>query len=274
MEFIYRRSYAGPLRGIIFDWAGTTVDYGCFAPVAVFVEIFKARGVAITIEQARAPMGMAKKDHIRAIAQMESVAGAWQSVHRRAASEDDIEALFQTSVDLQRRCVLDYPDLIPGTRDTVALCRARGMRIGSTTGYSRQIMDALAPEVAERGYAPDAIVCANEVVAGRPAPWMALQAAQQLQVYPPAALVKVGDTIPDIEEGLNAGMWTIGLSRTGNELGLSEAAALAPNDLATRLERIERRMRQAGAHYVVESIVDAPPILDAIEARLRQGEQP
>ncbi len=105
---------------------------------------------------------------------------------------------------------------------------------------------------------------------------MIYQNAAQLGVYPMPALVKVGDTLPDIEEGLNAGTWTIGLSRSGNELGLTEREChdLEPGVLAARLAQIEQRLRQAGAHYVVETIADVPPILDAIEARLRQGERP
>lgn len=276
MSYTYRRSYAGPLRAVIFDWAGTTVDYGSCAPVAVFVEIFRRRGVAITPQQARAPMGLEKKDHIRAIAAQPTVAEQWRALQRRDWLEADIEALYRESVPLQAECVADYADLIPGTLATVAACRARGLKIGSSTGYSRQIMDALLPAAARRGYTPDSTICPSDVPAGRPAPWMIYQNASQLGVYPMAALVKVGDTLPDIEEGLNAGTWTIGLSKSGNQLGLTEIECrdLAPEALAARLAQIEQQLRQAGAHYVIETIADVPPILDAIEARLRQGEHP
>ncbi|HJZ49206.1 MAG TPA: phosphonoacetaldehyde hydrolase [Roseiflexaceae bacterium] len=275
-SFTYHRRYTGPLQAAIFDWAGTTVDYGSRAPVAVFVEVFRRRGVIITAQQARAPMGLEKKDHIRAIAQQPLVAEQWQAVHARAWAEDDVEAMYRDSLPLQAQCVADYAELIPGTLETLAACRARGIQIGSSTGYSRQIVDALLPAAARHGYVPDSVVCPSDVPAGRPAPWMAFQNASNLRVYPMAALVKIGDTIPDIEEGLNAGMWTIGLTKSGNELGLSEAeiVELAPAELAARLAPIERRMRQAGAHYVVETIADIPPLLDAIAARLRLGEQP
>jgi phosphonoacetaldehyde hydrolase len=276
VDFIFRRVYAGPLQAVVFDWAGTTVDYGSYAPVAVFVEVFKRRGVAVTAQQARAPMGLEKKDHIRAIAQQKTVGEHWRAVFGRDWTEDDIEAMYRDSVPLQAECVADYAELIPGTLETVAACRARGLKIGSSTGYNRQIMEALLPAATRHGYAPDSAVCPSDVPAGRPAPWMAYQNAINLRVYPMAALVKVGDTIPDIEEGLNAGMWVIGLTKSGNELGLNEreVVALDPRDLSARLAPIERRMRQAGAHYIVETIAEVPPVLDAIEARLRQGEQP
>jgi phosphonoacetaldehyde hydrolase len=105
---------------------------------------------------------------------------------------------------------------------------------------------------------------------------MCLQNAMNLQIYPMEAFVKVGDTLPDIEEGLNAGMWTIGLAKTGNEMGLTEKQ-VETLDLETReakLARAYRRMHQAGAHYVVDGITDVPPVLDEINARLAAGEHP
>jgi phosphonoacetaldehyde hydrolase len=271
-----RRAYAGPLRAVIFDWAGTTVDYGSYAPVAVFIAVFERHGVALTAQQARALMGLDKRDHIRALAAQPAIAEQWHAVHDRPVTEGDIDAMFHDSIALQAACVADYADLIPGTLETVAECRRRGLKIGSSTGYSRSIMDALLPAAARRGYRPDVAICPSDVPAGRPAPWMAFQNAMRLEVYPMAALVKVGDTIPDIEEGLNAGMWTIGVSKSGNELGLTEAeiAALEPQTLHTQLMLIEQRLRQTGAHYVVETIANVPDVLDTIEVRLRQGERP
>ncbi|MFN8473549.1 MAG: phosphonoacetaldehyde hydrolase [Anaerolineae bacterium] len=268
--------YNGPLKAVIFDWAGTTVDYGCFAPVAVFVEVFKQRGVPITIAQARAPMGLAKRDHIRTIAAMPSVAEAWRAAHRQDWTEADIDAMFEDSVPLQMSILLNHADVIPGVAETVAACRARGLKIGSTTGYSHPLMEALVPAAAAGGYEPDAWVCPSDVPAGRPAPYMAYLNATRLQVYPMAALVKVGDTVPDIEEGLNAGTWVVGVSRTGNELGLSQAEveALAPDELRRRLQPIYQRLDAAGAHYVIDSVADLLPVLDEIERRLADGERP
>ncbi|GAC1356900.1 MAG: phosphonoacetaldehyde hydrolase [Herpetosiphon sp.] len=276
MDFVFRRVYRGPLLGAILDWAGTTVDYGCFGPVVVFRAVFQQRGVEISMAQARAPMGLEKKDHIRAIAAMEPVAQAWQSVYGQPCSEDDIEALYQAFIPQQIACIAEHAELIPGTREAVADCRRRGMKIGSTTGYNTAMMDVLRPEAARRGYAPDSCVCPNTVAGGRPHPWMCFQSAMELGVYPMSALVKVGDTLPDIEEGLNAGMWTVGVTKTGNELGLSavEAAALDAQELDTRLQKAAERMRRAGAHVVIESIGDLPAVIDDLSQRLRRGEQP
>lgn len=276
MEFLFRRSYRGPLQAVVFDWAGTMVDHGSRAPVAVFVEVFRRRGVTISPEQARGPMGLEKKDHISAVASLPPVAAQWRALCGRDWSEDDIEAMFQETVPLQAQCVADFAELIPGALTTLAACRARGLKIGASTGYSRPIMEALLPAAARQGYIPDSSVCPSDVPAGRPAPWMAFQNAINLGVYPMSALVKVGDTVPDVEEGLNAGMWTVAVTHTGNELGLSaeEVAALEPQALADRLGPIRRRLRAAGVHYLIDSVADLLPVLDQIEERLRRGEQP
>jgi phosphonoacetaldehyde hydrolase len=258
------------LQAVIFDWTGTTVDYGCFAPVAVFVEVFRRQGVTISIAEARAPMGLQKRDHIRAIVHMPEVAGRWGAAHPQAATEADIDAMYADSVVVQSASVTAHADMIPGTLETVAFCRARGLKIGTTTGYSRAVMDVLEPLARAAGYAPDAVIVPDDAPSGRPAPWMMYLNAMRLNAYPMAAVVKVGDTVPDMEEGRNAGAWTIGVSITGNELGLSaaEVAALPENDLTARLAPIEARLRAAGAHEVVRSIADLPAVLESIEARL------
>ncbi len=276
MDFAFARSYRGPLKGIILDWAGTTMDYGCYAPAVVFVEVYKRKQVPISIQEARVPMGAHKKVHIRKISQLEPVAQRWETVHGRRPTEEDIEAMFQEFIPLQLACLADYADLIPGTLDALKDFRGRGLKIGSTTGYTGDMMKLLLQEAKRRGYEPDATVCATDVPAGRPEPWMCLQNAMQLRIYPMEAIVKVGDTLPDIEEGLNAGMWTVGLAKTGNELGLNEAEiARVPADvLEARLSVARERMRQTGAHYVVDAITDVPPVLDEINARLTRGERP
>ena len=67
------------IKAIVFDWAGTTIDFGSCAPAAVFQQVFRQRGIDISIEQAREPMGMAKREHIAAIANMRPVQDAWNA---------------------------------------------------------------------------------------------------------------------------------------------------------------------------------------------------
>jgi phosphonoacetaldehyde hydrolase len=275
-QFVYRRGYCGKLQAALLDWAGTTMDYGCYAPAVVFVEVYKRRGVEISVEEAREPMGAHKMVHIRKISQIPSVARRWQDVHGSPCSEQDVAAMFEEFVPLQLQCLADYADLVPGTLETVAAMRGRGLKIGSTTGYTGAMMELLMAEAKKRGYEPDSTVCATDVPAGRPEPWMCLVNAQRLGVFPMESVVKIGDTLPDIAEGLNAGMWTIGLAKSGNEMGLSEKeiASLPQEEYRRRIERAYERMYHSGAHYVVDTVADVMPCLDDIDARLSRGERP
>ena len=276
MEFVYSRSYRGPVKLVILDWAGTTMDYGCCAPAVVFVEVYKRRGVVITMEQARRPMGLHKRDHIKAIGEYDDVAALWTRVHGRPMSEQDVNEMFADFQPLQLACLADYADLIPGTLETVSALRERGILIGSSTGYFTEAMELLKKEAAKRGYVPDASVCATQVRAGRPHPWMVLKNMMDTGVYPPEAVVKVDDTKPGIGEGLNAGTWTIGLAKTGNEVGLNlqEIETLSQEVLAQRLATARDGLAKSGAHYVVDCITDILPVIDDVNARLARGERP
>ena len=194
------RTVCCSVRAVILDWAGTTMDYGCYAPAVVFTEVFKRQGVEITIEEARAPMGAHKKVHIRKISQLPTVAKRWQHAHGRPCTEGDVEAMFREFVPLQIDCLADYADLIPGTLDAQEKFRKRGLKIGSTSGYTVEMMALLVAEAEKRGYTPDSTVCATDVPAGRPQPWMCLRSAESLQVYPMEAVVKIGDTLVDFSK--------------------------------------------------------------------------
>jgi len=276
MTFTYQRRYRGPIQAVLLDWAGTTMDYGCMAPAVVFVEVYKRRGVPITMEEARAPMGAHKRVHIQKISQLDAVRRRWQEAHGRPPSDEDVDRMFADFVPLQLARLSDYSDLIPGTLETVAAMRARGMKIGSTTGYLRDMMEINLRDAKRQGYEPDSTVCASDVPAGRPYPYMCLQNVINLQVSPVEACVKIDDTVPGVEEGLNAGMWTVGLALSGNEIGLplDDVRAMDPQELEQRRQRAYTRMRQAGAHDVVDSIAEVMPCLDAIEERLARGERP
>lgn len=277
MEFVYRRTYRGPVRMVIFDWAGTTVDYGCYAPAVVFIEVFKRHGVEITMEQARAPMGLQKAEHIKAISCIDEVAQKWRKVHGRTCSDSDVTEMFeQHFAPLQIKCIGDYAGIIPGTVETVNELKKRGIKIGSTSGYFTEAMEINFERARQQGYVPDTNSWATRVPYGRPEPWMVFDNMVQARVYPPEAVVKVGDTKPDISEGLNAGTWTVGLSKTGNEVGLNERelAALPESVVRQKVARATDSLAKMGAHYVVEAIGDVVPIIEEIEQRLRWGDHP
>ena len=276
MTFRYQRTYRGKLQAVLLDWAGTTMDFGCVAPAVVFVEVFKRQAVPISMDEARAPMGAHKRVHIQRITQLDSVRARWREKHGFAPTEADVDRMFEEFVPLQLRCLSDYSQLIPGTLEAVKAIRQRGCKIGSTTGYTTEMMKINLRDAKRQGYEPDSTVCASDVPAGRPYPYMCLQNVISLGVSPVEACVKVDDTRPGVEEGLNSGMWTIGLAVSGNEIGLSLAEwnKLDKSEQERKRQAANMRMYQAGAHYVVDSITDILPCLDDIEARLARGEKP
>ncbi len=264
------------IQAVIFDWAGTMIDFGCRAPVVALREVFGEAGVDISEAEARADMGRAKRDHVRALLAMPRIAALWSERYGVTANEDDVTRLHDAVEPKMRVAARDCARLIPGAGEIAALLRAQGVPIGSTTGYTRPMMADILPLAAQQGYAPDVVVCAGETPQGRPSPLMMWKALAELGAWPARACVKVDDAVVGISEGLEVGAWTVGLSASGNGVGLEQdaLAALPPAERAARILASANALLEAGAHYVVDSVADLGPVLADIEARIRRGERP
>jgi phosphonoacetaldehyde hydrolase len=221
-------------------------------------------------------MGMAKRSHIAELLRLPGVIEQWCAQGGAGPEEADLDRLYSEFIVLQSSILVEHADVIPGAVETMEALRSEGILLGSTTGYSRAMMDILEPEVWSRGLRFDAVVTPDEVPSGRPAPWMALAAAMRLSVYPLSACVKVGDTVVDIQEGLNGGMWTAGVTETGNEMGLSEAEleALPPKKREQMRRDAGERLTHAGAHFVIDGVGKMPDVIEEINTRLARGERP
>ncbi len=264
------------LEAVILDWAGTTVDFGSLAPVRAVTKLFASRGIQITGAHARRDMGLYKKDHIRRILKMPHVESEWLMRNKHAPNEQDVEAMFADFMAIQMAILGEHSEIIDGVAGLAGRLRGRGLKLGGTTGYTRPMLDVLVAGASEQGYRTDLSLCPDDAGGGRPHPWMCLRIALDFRLSSTAAAVKVGDTPSDIQEGLNAGMWTVGVTATGNELGLSptELASLTADEREQRLNRARDNLLAAGAHYVVETVAVLEPILDQIERRLAAGERP
>jgi phosphonoacetaldehyde hydrolase len=265
-----------PIQAVIFDWAGTMIDFGCRAPVMALREVFAEAGIEISEADVRADMGKAKRDHVRALLALPRVASLWTTLHGAASTEADVDRLHDAVEPKMRAAARDCARLIPGAADLVADLRARGVKIGSTTGYTRPMMADILPLAAEQGYAPEVVVCAGETAAGRPSPLMMWKALVELGAWPARTCVKVDDAVVGIGEGLEVGAWTVGLSASGNGVGLSrEDLDLLPEaERSARIEASAQALRDAGAHYVVESVAGLGPVLAEIATRIERGERP
>jgi phosphonoacetaldehyde hydrolase len=254
---------------VILDWAGTVVDFGCQAPVLALREAFARHGVAISEAQARRDMGKAKEAHVRALLQDAAAAAAWIEAHARPAVDDDVHELMADLTPLMRNQAARAARLIEGARTAIDTLRAEGIKVGSSTGYTREMMAPVLKEAAAQGYVPDHLVCSGETPAGRPTPLMIYKACAELGVWPLSRVVKVDDTEAGVAEGRAAGCFTVGISASGNTLGLSQAALLAlpPADRAARLAAAEKLLQAAGADAVIETVAQLTAVLRSAAER-------
>jgi phosphonoacetaldehyde hydrolase len=261
------------IRAVMLDWAGTTVDHGSIAPILALKTLFAKHGITLSMEDARRDMGLLKRDHIQAILALPNVSSEWHTLFGNKPGTEEVSRLFEEFGPLQMAIITQHSQLIEGVVDVVRNWQNRGILIGSSTGYTREMLVPVLAQAAAGGYRPDASVCPDEVGAGRPAPWMLARNAQLLNVYPPSSCVKIGDTVLDIEEGRNAGMWTIGLTRTGNMIGL-DAAALSQLSIMKKealLKQAASRLLEAGAHFIAEDLSACDQILAQIETKLEDS---
>ena len=255
-------------KAVIFDWAGTTVDYGCFAPVQAFVEVFRHFGVKPTMEETRKPMGMLKIDHIRTMLAMERIASEWERVRGAAPTEDDVQALYAQFEEKLLSILHRFGTPKPEVLDTVATLRERGIKIGSTTGYTDKMMDIVAPAAAAAGYAPDFMVTPDGTEGkGRPYPYMVFRNLEALGIASVVDAVKVGDTVSDVREGKAAGLYTIGVIEGSSEMGLlqDEYEALSAADKDEACARVAATFSAAGADACIRSLGELPTLLSQVK---------
>jgi phosphonoacetaldehyde hydrolase len=257
----------GRFRAAVFDWAGTTIDFGSFAPMGAFVQTFAQFGIVADIAQARAPMGLPKWQHIRAMMDDPAIAAQWVAKRGHPPRDADVDEVYAVFVPMNEAVAADYATLVPGTLETVAWLRRRGMKIGSTTGYTRSIMERVLPRAAEQGYAPDNLVCADDLPEGRPGPLGMYKCFVDLVVHPPAAVIKVDDTAPGIAEGVAAGCVTVGVALSGNAVGRmpEELAALPAAEIDALRTDAARDLRAAGADHVIDTVADLPSLIARLD---------
>lgn len=278
-NFRFVRTYVGPVKAAILDWSGTTADKYVLAPAVVFVDVFEKHKVPISMKEARLPMGLRKDLHIKAITEIPEVRDRWHSVYGKYPDQGDVDNMFRDFVPMQLACLRKYTDLIPGTKETVNMLRSEfGLKIGSTTGFLKNMVDILLEDAKRQGYQPDASVAGDEVLNGaRPKPFMVYRNMDLLDVHPIQSVVKVDDTVSGVGEALEAGCWGVGVARYSNYMdinSLEEEPKLSEEDIERRTEVSRDLLRKAGAHYVVDSIVDLPEVVADINKRLAAGEKP
>jgi len=258
---------AAPIRLVVFDMAGTIVDHGSVAPVAALVAAFRELGLELSTKEARGPMGLPKRDHIAEVLRFPSMSSRWKQAFGREPTSADGDAIYERFLPLQDAEAQARVELVPVALKCLAALRERKIAIGTTTGYPRSIGQPIAERVAAQGFVVDFSLFPDDVKAGRPAPWMIFRLMELTGVYPASAVVKVGDTVPDIEEGRNAGVWTVGVTETGSEVGLTlaEWQATAAPERKRLAAAAGEKLTGAGAHAVIDSVGELPALIDELE---------
>lgn len=265
------------IEGVIFDWAGTTIDFGCFAPVNVFINIFKNAGIDVTMEEARGPMGMLKIDHVRAMLSMPRISLLWKEKFGRVFDEQDVKNLYAEFEPALMASLIEFTDPIPEVVETVQNLRKQGLKIGSTTGYTQSMMDVVVPIAFKKGYGPDFYITPDGTDSlGRPYPYMIFRNMEALKLSATWKVVKVGDTVSDIKEGLNAGVWSVGVIIGSSEMGLSldEYHALSEAVQETIVSKTEQIFIESGADFTIKSMCELPLLIERINRLLSEGKRP
>ena len=196
-------------RLAVFDLAGTTIqDDGTVA--AVFKEVLTADGIGSTSEEIARVRGAAKREAFR----------------RLAKDPAQAERLYKNFIDgIRQRYTSNPPVEVPGTSKTFSWLRAQGVKIALNTGFERDTVAMLLAALGWGSALIDAVVCGDEVPAGRPSPAMILEAMRRTGVADPAAVMVFGDTVLDLEAGTAAKAgWVVGvLSGAHDRARLSKA---------------------------------------------------
>ena len=277
-EYVYTRGYRGKVKGLILDWSGTTADIYVLAPAVVFVEVFKKHGVEISMAEARGPMGLRKDLHIKELTKEPEIRDRWKGVHGKDPDQGNVDAMFADFVPMQLDCLRQYTTLLPDVAEVTQAFQKEGIKIGSTTGFVRSMVDILEADAKKQGYTPDASVAGDEVAHGaRPKPFMVYRNLDLLDVHPIQSVVKVDDTVSGVGEALEAGCWGVGIARYSNYVDIdskAHAESLSEAEMDRRVARTREILRQAGAHYVIDAFDQLPEVIADVNERLARGERP
>jgi phosphonoacetaldehyde hydrolase len=267
---------------LMLDCSGTTMDRYVDAPAIVFVEVFKRYGLEVSMPEARAPMGLRKDLHIRAITQIPSVRERFIAHFGREPAQSDVDAMFAVFVPTQLKLLRDgtYHTLLPGVAELCKGWQEQGIKIGVTTGFTRAMLDLLLAGAAKQGFVPDAHCAGDEVELPRPTAYMVIKNLERLGVYnlqnAMLRTIKVDDTVSGAGEGAPL-CWRVAVSKWSNYVADSWEAVqkMSPGELAAR-ERAskEKLVKESGAHYVIDDLRDMPAVIADVNKRLASGERP
>ena len=263
------------LKAVILDLSGTIVDIHVLSPAIGFVKVFEKYGINVTMEEAREPMGLKKEIHLKQMLEMPRILDQWMTNKKYTPDHKDIDLLYKDLEDIQKKLLPKYCTLTPGTANSLGILRHNhDMKFGVTSGFNRELVDIILYEAAKQGVKIHSSVASDEVEHSRPFADMTAKNQQLLGIDHPGHLVKVDDTIPGIQEGLNNESWTVGVFAYSNSTGidsLEQWAMMYDDEKRSRLMNARDMLEQANPHFIVPDITYLPWVVGQINGRLKHG---
>jgi phosphonatase-like hydrolase len=202
-----------PFDLAVLDIAGTTVEEHNAVYVAL-EEAVRAVGARPSRPDVQRFMGADKT---------EAITSLLTDRNGEPPTSEEVAAVY---ADFRRRLREAYdrtpPTPLAGVEQAIAALRGAGVKVVLTTGFSREVADSLLSVLGWQTGVVDAVVCAEEVGAGRPAPYMVFEAMRRTGVQDVRRVVVAGDTVLDLKAGTHAGAGAV----VGVLSGAMDAAAL------------------------------------------------
>ena len=221
---------------VVFDMAGTTVN----EDNVVYKTLQKAinkKGFDFTLDQVLAEgAGKEKLEAIQSILK----------VYARNTDKDLANEIYSDFMDLLSKAYEDIDVLPqPNAEELFEILKKRNIRVILNTGYNADIADSLVKKLGwKKGIEFDSLITSSDVEKNRPDPEMIDLAMDIYGVIDPKKVIKVGDSIIDIEEGQNAGcVLNVGIT-TG-----------AHNFL---------QLQSANPDYIINDLLELVPIIDRL----------
>jgi phosphonoacetaldehyde hydrolase len=262
--------YKGKIKGIIFDTVGVLVDCGCLHHNKAIANIFKMRNIELKESLIRNFNGLTLKDQLKKIVTDRRVLNDWKKIYGNKPNDEDLAMLLQ---DLINRIAASIPEkdyIIDSYKKKFNKLNNKGYKIALTCEYPPALASLIFDKLQKDGFKFSQSITINDTMVGAPFPWMCYMSAIKLNVFPLNAIIRVGDSPYNIEEGINANMWTAGVVNTGNLIGLSkdEMRRKGVDKLHKKVKSAYKKFKKKGAHYVIDSINDISWVIDDINSNL------
>lgn len=264
---INRSEILNKVDAVIFDWAGTIVDFGSVAPVIALKKTFDSFDVEVTMNQIRESMGKNKIEHIKDILSMDTSVKQWETLHNRSWDEDDVKVIYVEFEKTLLTILENETEFIVGVPEMFKQLRHQNIKVGSSTGYTRGMIDVVLNNIKDKAHQPDVVVTGSEVKNGRPFPDMINKNMEMMNLSDPAAIINIGDTIVDIESGKNAGVYSVGVLVGSSEMGLTheEFENLSEEEKQVKIEETKKSFIEAGADNVITHITEITKLISELE---------